>query len=350
VPEWLPWREATTRALYGADGFYRRTEGPAGHFRTSAHASPLFARALLALLADVDTALAGPATLDLVDVGAGRGELLTAVAAQLAPPLSQRVRLHGVDVVDRPPNLPDAVTWSTDLPDGLTGLLVANEWLDDVPLEVVELGHRGQRVVLVDPSSGREQLDGPPTESDAAWLERWWPLVSADVGDRAEVGWPRDDAWARAVGALEGGLAVAVDYAHTRADRVARAYAAGTLTGWRSGRQVPPIPDGTCNITAHVALDSCAAAGEAAGAAESVVLSQRAALHALGITGARPPLARASTDPRGYLAALAAAGEAAELTDPGGLGAFTWLLQSVDIPPLPSLRLPAKTCQANRAP
>jgi hypothetical protein len=56
---------------------------------------------------------------------------------------------------------------------------------------------------------------------------------------------------------------------------------------------------------------------------------QREVLHALGVTGARPPLALASTDPAAYVRALASASQAAELTAPGGLGDFWWLLQPV---------------------
>ncbi|MFJ5836817.1 hypothetical protein ACIQGO_08615 [Streptomyces shenzhenensis] len=62
------------------------------------------------------------------------------------------------------------------------------------------------------------------------------------------------------------------------------------------------------------------------------LLSQRDALRALGLAGARPPLALAATDPQSYLRALASAGEAAELTAVGGLGDFGWLLQPVGIP------------------
>ncbi|MEY7979295.1 hypothetical protein AB8O53_23615, partial [Streptomyces pilosus] len=62
------------------------------------------------------------------------------------------------------------------------------------------------------------------------------------------------------------------------------------------------------------------------------LLSQREALRALGLSGARPPLALASTDPAGYVRALAGAGEAAELTAPGGLGDFGWLVRAAGIP------------------
>src|SRR5947209_835730 len=64
------WREAMRRALYApGTGFFVRAQ-PAEHFRTSAHASPLFAGALARLLERVDGALGHPAVLDVVDVGA----------------------------------------------------------------------------------------------------------------------------------------------------------------------------------------------------------------------------------------------------------------------------------------
>jgi SAM-dependent MidA family methyltransferase len=96
--------------------------------------------------------------------------------------------------------------------------------------------------------------------------------------------------------------------------------------------QVRPVPDGSCDLTAHVALDAGAAAGRRAGAGDTRLSTQRAALHALGIDGRRPPLALASTDPPAYLAALQRAGEVAELTDPAALGGFGWLVQAVGIP------------------
>ena len=48
------------RALYGPDGFFVSGAGPAAHFRTSVHASPVFAAALLRLLDQVDAALGHP--------------------------------------------------------------------------------------------------------------------------------------------------------------------------------------------------------------------------------------------------------------------------------------------------
>ena len=84
-------------ALYGTGGFFTRAaEGPADHFRTSVHASPLFASALLRLIRRVDSALGRPDRLDVVDVGAGRGELLAALRALVNADPAAEVRGLGV--------------------------------------------------------------------------------------------------------------------------------------------------------------------------------------------------------------------------------------------------------------
>ncbi|WP_307787292.1 SAM-dependent methyltransferase [Streptomyces musisoli] len=347
------WRAAAEAALYGPGGFYRRPEGPAGHFRTSVHASPLFARAVARLLCRVDAALGRPAVLDFVDMGAGRGELVAGVLAALPSDVAARARAYAVEIAGRPAGLDERITWLSELPDTVTGLLFANEWLDNVPVDVVEVDSAGvPRLVLVT-EDGSERLGEPVTGAEAGWLAHWWPLP-AEEGLRAEIGLPRDRAWAAAVDRVVRGLAVAVDYAHTVETRPPF----GTLTGFREGRETAPVPDGSCDITAHVALDACAAApgmsrtpsaparasssapsdtaqGAGASARElsgARLLTQRAALRALDLTGARPPLALASTDPSAYVRALASAGEATELRATGGLGDFGWLLQPVGIP------------------
>ncbi|MGD1222500.1 MULTISPECIES: SAM-dependent methyltransferase [Streptomyces] len=322
--EWRGWREATEEALYGPSGFYRRPEGPAGHFRTSVHASPLFAGAVARLLCRVDEALDHPARLDFVDMAAGRGELVTGVLAALPAEVAARVRGYAVERAGRPAGLDHRIEWSAGPPQGITGLLFANEWLDNVPVDVAEVDAEGARRLVLVREDGTERLGEPVTGADERWLRRWWPLPAqapSPVGARAEIGLPRDTAWAAAVASLDRGLAVAADYAHVAAGRPPF----GTLTGFREGRETAPVPDGSCDITAHVALDACALPG-------GRVTTQRTALRALGVSGARPPLALASTDPAAYVRALAGAGAAAELTASGGLGDFGWLLQPVGIP------------------
>ena len=299
------------RSLYGPGGFFTAPgPGPAAHFRTSVHTGPVFAAAIAELVARVDAALGRPDPFDLIDVGGGRGELVTA----LQPLLPSRVRATVVEVAPRPPGLPASIGWASTPPAHVTGLVLATEWLDNVPVDVVELADV-PRYVLVD-QDGAQTL-GPPLEAgDADWLDRWWPLT--DPGTRAEIGAPRDAAWARAVATLDRGLALAVDYGHVRADRPPF----GTLTGYRDGRQVAPVPDGSCDLTAHVAVDSLV---------HGQIVTQREALRRLGVHGARPPLELAHRDPAAYVRALSGAGLAAELTDPAGLGGHYWLLQPVGL-------------------
>jgi SAM-dependent MidA family methyltransferase len=285
-----PWREAMQDALYSPDGFYVR-ERPAAHFRTSVTSGPLFASAVRRVAALVDEALGRPDPFDVVDVGTGGGELIAGL-----PDVPDRWRLLGIDVGD---------PW----PDDVEGLLFANEWLDNVPLDVLF----DDRIVEVD-AAGEERLGDVADPRLLAWKEQWWPGAR-----RVEVGLARDESWRWAVGRVRRGAAIAVDYGHTRLDRRT------SLTGFRDGRQVAPVPDGSCDLTAHVALDSCAAATGAR------VVSQREALMQLGVSADRPDRSLANSDPRGYLALLQTAGEAAELLDPRGLGAFGWLVQPVGI-------------------
>ena len=83
---------------------------------------------------------------------------------------------------------------------------------------------------------------------------------------------------------------------------------------------MPAVPDGSCDLTAHVALDSLE---------HDELTTQRAALHELGLHARTPAPDLARTDPAGYLAALAGGSAVGALTAPDGLGGFAWVLRRV---------------------
>ena len=303
------WPDAWQDALYGPRGFYRRAEGPAGHFTTSAHGE------LGAVLADVVARLADDTGVcRVVDLACGRGELLAHLHRR-RPDLS----LVGVDVVERPTGLPAEVAWvrspgGGELPDELRDLeavVLAHEWLDVVPCTVAEVDDDGVlREVLVD-ATGGEALGGALEGDERDWADAWWP--TSTPGDRVEVGLSRDTAWRELVSRSSSGLTVAVDYGHTRATRPTR----GSLAAYREGSLTDPVPDGLRDLTAHVATDSLGA---------DEVLTQRDLLRRLGFTAATPAHARASTDPLGYVRDLARSSTIAALADPHGLGGFHWAM------------------------
>ena len=113
---------------------------------------------------------------------------------------------------------------------------------------------------------------------------------------------------------MRDGYAICIDY-----EALPERDLAGTLTGFRDGRQCRPVPDGSCDITAHVRFPSLRRPVD-------VLVSQRMALQTLVISANRPTY---SGDPASYLAGLSTAGEAAELLDRDGLGDFCWLIQRV---------------------
>ncbi|WP_207555826.1 SAM-dependent methyltransferase [Intrasporangium flavum] len=322
----LPWREAWHAALYAPGrGFYVSGGGPAEHFTTATHGPPgaALARALLALPQH-------PVRL-VVDVGAGRGELAAQLRAALdetdasdASDEGSSVRVVAVDVVDRPAGLDERIEWvrspgGAELPPGLDDLedclVVAHEWLDVVPCTVAEVDASGVlRVVLVDPATGQERLGDPLGGPDLDWALEHWPASAR--GDRVEVGRDRDLAWAGLVARVRSGTLVAVDYAHTRGARPTH----GTLVGYASGHLTAPVPDGSCDVTAHVAVDTLDA---------DETPTQREALRRLGVTATVPPHALATQDPLGYLAALERTGAEARLVDPAGFGGFRWAVKRV---------------------
>ena len=308
------WQDAWQDALYGSQGFYRDERGPRGHFTTATHGTPG------AVLAGALALLAREQGLThVVDVGAGRGELLEHLHA--ADP---GLRLTGVDVVARPATLPTPVEWVASpggrtLPAGLRqlsgALVLAHEWLDVVPCTVAEVDAAGVlRSVEVDRTTGSESLGAPVDGTALAWAQAHWPTESP--GDRVEVGLSRDQAWTALLGRVHSGLAVAVDYGHRGGARPL----AGTLTAYREGRQVTPVPDGTCDLTAHVAMDTLD---------HDELLDQRTALRGLGVDGATPPFSLAAQDPQAYLGALERSSASATLTAPGGFGDFLWAVKRV---------------------
>jgi SAM-dependent MidA family methyltransferase len=276
----LPWSQAWESAGFGTAGFYRRATGrPRDHFRTAVQADDRVARRVAALALPELARLARThpaADITVTDAGADEGRLVAQLRRLVPERLRDRLSWRALDLAPRPVGLDPCVDWvqadarSHGLAPG-PGLVVAHELLDDIPLDVLEVDADGVvRLVLVDAVSGHQEL-GPAlddrrgcrdvdVDADAvrSWVSQWWRRVEPFA--RIEAGLSRDRAWQSAAGLVSDGLVVAVDYSHVLAERETGRWDGGTLVGYRAGRAVSPVPDGSCNLTAHVALDSCAAA------------------------------------------------------------------------------------------
>lgn len=268
----MPWSVAWRRSASGPDGFYRSVRGRAeDHFTTAVMEHDHVAREVVAIATPTMHTLASTGVrLAVTDVGAADGTLLRQLMRVWPDELREITDWRGIDLRDRPRDLDPAVTWiAGDIMEvaarieAAPGLVVAHELLDDVPCDVVEPDDDGAlRLVLVDPSSGHESIGYAPSDEIRQWCAAWWPR--AEPAARIEVGLQRDAAWVAIRSLVTEGMAIAIDYGHVLPDRAAGRWDGGTLAGYLDRRSTRPVPDGSCNISAHVALDACAAAAPAA--------------------------------------------------------------------------------------
>ena len=282
-------------ALYHpALGYYARAPrrtGRAGDFYTSVDVGPQFGALLAAQIDEMRRLLAGGGPgIDLVEAGAGNGQLardvldeaesrypelhaavrLTLVETSPAARASQpetlgrhRVRLHGR---------------AADLPDRISGVVLANELLDALPTHAVAMTADGLREVFVDVDGGRfvERLGPPSSPALGRRLERLG--VTPEPGWRGEINLAATD-WVRtAARRLARGFILLIDYGHPARALYAGRHAAGTLTSFQrhvvdTARAGPERPDGPAwladpgerDITSHVDLTSVERAARDAG-------------------------------------------------------------------------------------
>jgi SAM-dependent MidA family methyltransferase len=339
--------------LYGEGGFFATGAGAGrrADFLTSPEVGPLFG-ALVAAAVDAEWERLGrPDPFVVLEGGAGRGALAAAVLAArpaCAPALRYvcieraevlRERIAGSLPVEPPANVFGAVVHGDDpgaeglvvpgtgpvvavlddlplLP--VTGMVLANELLDNLPFRLLERGSRGWVEVLVG-LDGEVLVDAP----DDAAAEATALAPDAPVGgrvplQRAAVDWVR-----RAAGALVEGRLVVVDYADTTPSLASRPWTEWLRTFRAHGRGGLPFDDpGHQDVTCEVAVDQLAR-WRPPDADRSQ--AEWLAAHGLGRLvddAARIWRERAHLGDLEALKARSRVGEADALTDPSGLGAF----------------------------
>lgn len=314
-------------ALYDRDGGYYERPGRVGRegdFVTGASWHPAFARCLLRLASRLADELAPP--VDLVDVGAGEGELLAHLAAER--PEGVALRLAGVEAsatrrATASSRVPDARFHAdaADLPGGIAGLVVAYELFDALPVRALRLGEDGELF------ERRVGLDG---NGAFAWVDAACPdgaEILAGLARRGAVPEPgqllevRPGAPALAhelARHLERGLVLVFDYGAPTRALYGPARTSGTLEaflGHTVTRDVLSDP-GSRDITSWVDFGELGEALEAEGLTVRGLVTQSRLLLTSGIA---EELARAG-------AAASPAERAAErnavakLFMPGGMG------------------------------
>ena len=347
-----PADEVIDLALYGDGGFYV-SGGGAGKrrdFLTSPEVGPLFGAVVARALDGWWATLDRPDPFVVVEGGAGAGTL-AATALAAAPECASALRWVCVErsatlraaaaaalpvepaahVLGGPSGGGPIVTILDDLPAGpFTGVVLANELLDNLPPVIAERTGDGWSEVRVGEESGRLVEVLVPSDDVASAAARWRP--QAPVGERIPLV-RRARRWVgRARSCLEAGVVVCVDYGVLTTADLARADFGGWLRTYRGHTRGKGWLDdlGGQDITFDVPADQL----EPTSLEIQSAWLRRWGIDELVADARRVWQERAAVGDLTALRARSRISEAAALTDDDGLGAFLVLQWPAPVPPL----------------
>ena len=336
-------------ALYDESiGFYATIgrAGRRGDFLTSPEVGPLFGALLARRLDEEWFALGSPETFVVVEFGAGPGTLARSIAfasPECSPALrylmversAEQRALHaehlenwmgdldaaGVNSFVRGHDSGPQFASSSIAPNGITGVVLANELLDNLAFDIVRHDGAGnfERLDVHHAEDGLEFVVAP-TEVHASLAP---VLASAAVGEWMPLQNNAVQWLTAAIDRLERGVVITIDYGASTAEIAARPEMGWlrTFVGQERGGHPLDTP-GSCDITSDVAIDQLGAA-----VAPTVIATQRQVLERLGIAqlveeGRRIWTEKASAPDVAALRARSRIGEAESLLQSGGLGDF----------------------------
>jgi SAM-dependent MidA family methyltransferase len=320
-------------ALYHPDlGYYMRDRerfGIDGDFVTAPTLSPILGRALAETVYDAWCGL-GRGNLRLVEYGPGRGEMMRDILACLAAEYPELYRGLEVVLVEVSPSLaasqrrtlahvtPGKVTWSGEPDCARDTVVLANEFVDALPLHRVRMEPGGLVELYVGEKEGRlAWVAGPPSSPEVAGFWAQTGLVPPE-GQSAEVCTAAGEWLAQTARWVDRGFLLVVDYGLEAAGLFSPARAGGTVRCFARHRLVedPLLHPGRQDITAHVNFSALARLGERSfGPAAGYATQGRFILH----SGIMEKLARGDSfvfDPARHRLAE----ELKMLTLPGGMG------------------------------
>ena len=336
-------------ALYDESiGFYATIgrAGRRGDFLTSPEVGPLFGALLARRLDEEWFALGSPETFVVVEFGAGPGTLARSIAfasPECSPALrylmversAEQRALHaehldgwmgdldaaGVNSFVRGHDSGPQFASSSIAPHGITGVVLANELLDNLAFDIVRHDDEGnfERLDVHHAEDGLEFVVAR-TEVPASLAP---VLASAAVGEWMPLQNNAVQWLTAAIDRLERGVVIVIDYGAPTSEIAARPDMGWlrTFVGQERGGHPLDAP-ASCDITTDVAIDQLAIAAQPV-----VVTTQREFLERMGIgelvdEGRRVWNEKSSSPDVAALRARSRIGEAEALLEEGGLGDF----------------------------
>jgi SAM-dependent MidA family methyltransferase len=306
------------RALYEPElGYYaasRDRTTRSGDFLTAPELHPIFGHTVARQVERMWERLGRPTDFTVREYGAGRGTLGRALPAGMAY---------------------EPIEYDQPRPARkLTGIVLANEFLDALPVHRVVARDGGLRELKVGRSEGR--LIEVETELSDPRLAKWFDgrRIQLTDGQRAEVNLAMLDWLAEVVRDLERGYVLVFDYGLPATELYGRERATGTVRAFRAQHVGSDVLGavGHQDITAHVDLDALEDGARAAGLDVIQRTRQAEFLLANGLDEVYRALRDApDTD---WNSALTLRAAVARLLDPRGMGGFAVEILGRDAPAL----------------
>lgn len=280
---WIGFARYMQLALYEPGlGYYSAGAhklGAAGDFVTAPEVAPVFSRCLAVQCEEVLRGLGGG---DVLELGAGSGVMAAALLEELARrdclPGRYRILDVSADLRERQratlaaavPHLLDRVEWLERWPAEFSGVVLANEVLDAMPVERFVARGSGLNALGVTASFGRlewSEARAPAPLADAVCAIRRETGVAWPEGYASEVNLGLADWLAALAGSVARGVLLFVDYGLPRREFYAAERTDGTLLCHFRHRfhDDPFARIGLQDITAWVDFTAVAEAGQAAG-------------------------------------------------------------------------------------
>lgn len=292
------WRYMQLCLTHPQHGYYiaRDPLGREGDFTTAPEVSQMFGELIGLWAASVWRAMGSPQTLQLIELGPGRGTMMADAlrALRVLPPLYQAISVHLVEInsVLREKQRKTLtgvrnVDWHYSLDDVPPGpsIILANEYFDVLPIHQMVKRATGwhERTVEIDDMDNLSfGLSAEPTPH----FEILLPALLRAAPDGAIYEWRPDNAIMNLARRTrdDRGAALIIDYGHLRTG------AGDTLQAIARHSFADPLKDpGQSDITAHVDFEALARGAEDVGARAHGPVTQGDFLKQLGIE------ARAST-------------------------------------------------------
>lgn len=283
----IPFADFMAACLYEPGlGYYTspgRKVGAEGDFYTSINVHRVFGRLIAREICRMWEEMGCPASFDIVEAGAGHGQLATDVLDAICELNSQLYEGVRLTLVEAEPSLAEVqgkllerhlakVSWSTpaDLAEGklrFSGCLYSNELIDSFPTHLVEMTPEGLREVFVAAEGDQfsEVLDRPSTPELEAYLSRLG--ITLNPGQRTEINLNAVRWLESAAASLERGFILTIDYGYLAPELYGPMRLNGTLLCYyrHTTEENPYIRVGLQDITTHVDFTTLALRGEELG-------------------------------------------------------------------------------------